>query len=305
MTVYYEGVDITTRVIVRSCDVRDTAGGRADSVEIVFEDAGRWQKWQPQEDDRIAVTHQSYSSGTMYVNTVTPEDGRYRILATSLPCAARRREWRSYNNKTLGEIMEDCALRTGMQYAMYGIDRGLRIRYIEQEYESAAAFLCRLLRMEGAAFKCVQGKYTAIGIEWAQRRDAGTSLRITADQWGTQYRRSGETLRRLSVQLTSGQVSATDMNVKETHPSMVKSGLPVSDAPQAGRWARGLLLNHNRECERLCMDMKYSPAMTAMARVNVTGGTDADGAWLVEEAHHELIEETTFIDMRKCVYGII
>ena len=304
MDVYYEGVNITDDVLVKSCTVHDTCGGRADGLEIVFEDAAKWFSWGPKEDDEIEVENLGYQSGAMYVNTVTPEGGKYRILATSLRCAARKREYRSYNNKTLGEIMSLCALNTGMDSRLFGLDAALPIRYIEQNGESAARFLHRLMTLEGAVLKCVQGRYTGIGVTWAQERRAGLTFALYADRADTVYVRKGGALQSLAISMPGQRVSATDTDIKNGM-SAVKCGLPVSDAPQAGRWARGLLINHNRKNEILTLDTVYNPAMTAMTRVDVTGGTDADGEWLVDHAEHDMIEETTRTTLCRCVTTVI
>ena len=57
MKILYEGVDITDRVRLSSCEVRDACGGRCDSALIAFEDSGRWFSWQPQVDDAIELEH--------------------------------------------------------------------------------------------------------------------------------------------------------------------------------------------------------------------------------------------------------
>ena len=305
MDVYYEGVNITGDVLVKSCVVRDTVSGRCDGLEIVFEDSGRWFRWGPKEDDRIIVRHMGYDSGVMYVNTVTPEDGRYRILATSLPCLARRKEYRSFKNRTVGEIINACASNTGMQYALYGVNAAAPVRYIEQGGESAAAFLYRLLTLEGAAFKCVQGRYTGIGILWAQEQNATQTLELAADQLGVIYQRGGDALRKLVIVMPGARVVATDTAIQNIAASKVLASLPVSEAHQAGRWARGLLLSHNRKREILKLDLSFRPSMTAMIRIDVRGGTDADGPWLTENVEHDLINEETSVKLYRCVSSII
>lgn len=293
MNVYYEGTDMRPYAIVRECAVRDSASGRADSLEILFEDAEKWMAWHPNEDDRISVSLNGYESGTMYVNTVSPENGKYRVYATALKCAARRKEYKSYKDRSAVEILRLCALQTGMESAAYGLDGLPKIPYIEQNGESAAKFLDGLFQLEGAAFKCVHGKYVAIGILWAQAQAAAQTIRLTANQEGASYLRSGETLRALTIVTPEARVTAVDTNAPDNHTRLVKCGLPAGDLLTAGRWARGLLLNMNRRRETLALETAFSPATTAMTRVDVTGGTEMDGQWLVEEVTHDLKNERT------------
>lgn len=304
MQIIYEGVDITDAVVVHACVVRDRASGGADGLDITFENAGAWFGWGPKEDDRLRVMMDGYDSGEMYAHTVEPESGRYRILATSLPCAARQKGSRSFTGLTPGDILLECAALTGMSSAVYGTDSGIPIPYIEQSCETPAAFLDRLFLWEGFALKCVNGRYTAISIPWAQERSPFASLRVTASQDGARYQRGGQKLRALTVSGPYGTAEATDSDVGESHPSLTVNGLPVRNAGQAARWARGLLLHINRATESLTLETEYNPAMTALCRVNVTGGTDADGAWLADEVTHDLMDRTTTVRLYRCLTGI-
>lgn len=286
--------------IPRKCVSHDTCGARCDSLEIEFENAGGWYSWGPKEDDEILVSLTGYNTGIMYLNTILPEDGKYRILATALPCKARRKEYRSYKNKTLEDIMRACALRTGMSFQIFGIDEKTVIPYIEQENESAAAFLHRLLKWEGAALKCVNGNYTAIGYEYAQRRAAHQTIEISAQQRGTEYRRGGAKLKTVTIKTPYARASAEDLNAAGVN-SLIISDLPAMNDFQAGRWARNILRHHNLQSENLTMDSIFNPGMTAMTRIDVTGGTDAAGEWLIMDAEHDFFNKTTKVRMQRCV----
>lgn len=299
MQVFYQGTDITDSAEITSCIVHDTVG-RSDSLEIEFKNAASWYRWKPEEDDRISVSHKGYDSGVMYVNRVIPSDGKYQIVAASLPCAARKKEYRSYSDKTIEEIMRICANVSGMNYGLYGIDGETNIPYIEQDNESCAAFLQRLLELEGATLKCVNGKYAAIGIEYAQNRVSNQQAAITAKQKGFQYIRNGSAYRSLTVRTPYASATAEDASVPLTHASLAINSLPVMNSIQAGRWARGKLLSLNRQCECIKMNNDYNPGLTALSRVDFSGGTDADGAWLVDDVEHDLVNETTKTTLRRC-----
>lgn len=305
MRIYYEGVDITEhdRVQVRSCTTRDTCGGRCDSLEIEFENSAAWYGWKPQEDDKIIVTNGSYNTGIMYLNTILPEEGRYRILATSLPCNARKKQYRSFIGKTIEEIMHACGVVTGMDFAVYGIDGKTVIPYIQQEYESSPAFLNRLLTWEGAKLKCVNGRYTAIGILFAQSREAHQTIEITPQQSGTQYKRCGVRTRSIAIKTPYCGATATDIDVSSAY-EQITLGLPARNDIQAGRWARGLLLDKNRQCESLTIESEFNPGLEAMTRIDVEGGTDADGQWLIEDVEHDLFNLSSKAKLYRCISTI-
>lgn len=303
MEIYYQGADITGMVQVRKCISRDTGGGRCDSLEIEFENAAGWYSWGPEEDDQIVVACDGYDTGIMYLNTVLPEEGRFRILATALPCAARKKQYRSFTGKTIEEIMRACGMASGMDFAIYGIDGQTVIPYIQQENESAAAFLYRLLKFEGAALKCVNGKYTAIGISYAQARPVHQTIEIGAKQTGAEYRRGGATYKSVTVKTPYAKATAEDLLVASTH-AQITLNLPARNDIQAGRWARGVLMYHNRQAETLSIDSEFNPGFSAMTRIDITGSTDATGDWIIEEAEHDFYNRKSRAKLYRCIYTI-
>ncbi len=304
MELYYQGKDITENVQIRACTVKDTAGDRCDSLFVEFENPAIWYAWGPQEDDQIQVLHNGYDSGTMYVNRILPENGVYRIFATSLPCKARNKENRSFRNKTIEEIMRQCAMVSNMDYQIFGIDKNIVIPYIQQENEGPAAFLSKLLLLEGAYLKCINGKYTAIGIMYAQERAVSQSMEIIADQDGMQYWYAGSKNKSLSVKTPYACGTANDTDVADDHASAVICNLPALNNIQAARWARTRLLEFNRKCENLIIQSSFNAAATAMQRVDIEGNTDATGEWLIQEAEHDFVNLKTKITMHRCIWTI-
>ena len=304
MEIFYRGTDITDMVQVNACVVRDTSAGRCDSLELEFGNAAGWYSWGPEEDDTIIVSQDGYDSGVMYVNKIMPEDGKYKIMAASLPCKARSKGNASFYGKTIEDIMRSCAMVSGMEYQIFGIDGAAVIPYIERDNEGCAAFLYKLLTLESAVLKCVNGKYAAIGIEYAQNLSAGQTVQLSSKQEGTKYRRAGTTYRGVTVKTPYASAYATDTAVASTHAMLTINDLPAMNDIQAGRWARGKLLCLNRQGESVVMQNSFNAGLTAMTRIDITGDTDANGEWLVEEVEHDLINLTTAATMRRCIRSI-
>lgn len=303
MNIFYQGTDITEMIQINVCIVRDTATDRADSLELEFGNAAKWYSWGPQEDDQIYVTHDGYDSGIMFVNKVLPEDDKYRILATSIPCSARNKINKSFYGKTIEQIMQACAITDNMDYALYGVNGKTVIPYIERVNEGSAAFLYRLLKLESAVFKCINGKYTAIGLQYAQNQNAGQTMEILAGQDGVRYRRDGTVYQFCTIKTPYANTSAED-TLYSNGQRMNISYLPVLDDIQAGRWARGTLIETNRKCETLVIQNTFNPGLTAMARMDIEGNTDATGQWIVEEVSHDLINLTTTATLRRCIWTV-
>lgn len=304
MEIYYQGTDITDMVQVNACTVRDTAAGRCDSLELEFGNAAGWYSWGPEEDDQIMVAHNGYDSGVMYVNRILPEDGKYRIMAASLPCKARAKEYRSFTGRTIEEIIRSCAAASGMAFQLFGVDGGTVIPYIERDNEGCASFLYKLLTLESATLKCVNGKYAAISFAYAQAMRALQTVELLAKQDGTKYRRDGMMYKSLTVKTPYAQATAEDQLVTSSHASLMINYLPAMDDVQAGRWARGKLLYLNRQCESVVMQSDFNPGLTALSRVDITGDTDASGEWLTDEVEHDIKNLKTTATMRRCNYTI-
>lgn len=304
MEIYYQGTDITSVVHVKKCIVRDTSGKRCDSMEIVFENARRWRVWGPEKDDQIRIRHGGYDSGTMFVNTVLPEDGGYRIVAAALPCRAREKGNQSFRQMSVEDIMHACAAATRMNIRVYGIDGTATVPYIERDSEVCAAFLSRLLALEGAALKCVDGRYAAIGYEYAQGLRPVQTVSLQAENPGTRYMKCGMMHSTLTVRTPFASATAEDTSVRDAEARLVVGNLPALNDIQAGKWARWKLYELNRECERVDFSSDFNPFLTAMVRVDVEGGTEADGRWLVDSAEHNLVDMKTSSTLRRCITTI-
>lgn len=305
MKIYYQDTDITESVQVKSCIARDNGGGRSDSLTIEFNNASSWHSWGAQEDDQIAVAHNGYNTGVMYINRVIPENDVYTIMASSLPCKAREKGYRSFYKKSIEEIMRQCAMESNMDFSIYGIDGKIIIPYIERNNEGCAAFLDKLLTLEGAALKCVNGKYSAIGLAYAQERTALQMLQLTATQEGIHYMKKGTAYKGVKIITPYASGTATDDNVSENHTWYTICGeLPARNNIQAARWARGKLLALNRQCEELIMQTDFNAGLTALIRIDVESNTDTAGQWLIQDVEHDFMNLKTTATMRRCIWSI-
>lgn len=304
MQLFYEGTDITGDVDIVKCVHRDVSGSRCDTMEIELENAAAWYRWNPQKDDRIIASANGYDTGILYLNSVLPEEGKYRILATSIPSAARRIANRSYENARLSDILAACAAECGMESAVFGDLNGIAYAYILRKEESAPAFLNRILNTEGAAFKAINGRMTAIAIDYAQDITPERTITLRTDEAGVSYARMDD--RKLtSITLSSpyAEVTATDRDA-QSGLSEITTLYQATDNVQAGRWARGLLLMRNRQAEELNIKSELSPCMSALSRIDIESATDTNGEWIIDEAENDLLNGTSRARLLRCIRSI-
>lgn len=304
MKVIYKGVDITDKVKIESCSVKDRTG-KTDTIDIVFNNMLDWYLWNPQEDDEISVENDEYSSGTMFVNTLIPDDQTFRIIASSLPCSARNKRNKSYINQTIESIVRSCALECGMDYQIYGIDKSIRIPYIERNNEGCTAFLQRLLTLEGATLKCINNRFVVIGIEYIQSRPATQTISLNNRQSGYQHVMSGKKLKGMTIKSALGEGSAYDLSVNDRHTHRILEQIPVLNDVMAYRWARNKLLDFNRKTESITFNsLQFNPKITSMIRIDIQSNTDSNGEWIVDEVVHDFIENKTKFSMYRCIDSI-
>lgn len=148
------------------------------------------------------------------------------------------------------------------------------------------------------------GAIRAIYLPWAERQPASVRLNISAKQEGVTYRRrKSAKITSLTVKSPWVQATARDTDAEGTNDKTITT-LPAMNAAQAGRWARNLLRDINRQAEELTVEQTYNPGMAALTRVSISGGTDMDGEWIVEETEHDLKNKTTSARMLRVLEGI-
>ena len=300
VTLFYKGEDITDSVDIIECVCRDVSGGESDCLNLKVDHADRWFRWGTQKNDTIRVTRSGYDTKTLYLNTIIPEDGAYRIYATgakSVPFPAR---WQSFEKKTLSAIMGLCAGECGMGARQFGMSGGIMYEYLLRNNMSAPAFLEQLLSREGAVLKSLDGSYTAIGIPYAQGIAPKHVMELEDEQMDSEDidRRD---LSWSSVQIRTMFGSGTARDSSTSGQGRVITDITVDNDAQAYRWAKGILLTHNRQSEILNIEMDFNPGYTAMVRVDVKSRTDANGRWIVDTVEQNLLDGRTKAKMLRCV----
>lgn len=305
MALYWNGTDITEYVTITGCVHRDVSGGRSDSLELTLDHASIWYKWDPQNGDEIIYTDNDYTTGKLYLNSVMPDGDQYRILATSLKPAATRKAWEIFAGRTLGEIMEQCAAECGMESRLYGIDKGLPYPFVVRQNVGCAAFLNEIGEWEGLAIKALNGAFRGISVAFAQGREPLQEITITSKQAGVTPRRR-ESMKFSGITVQSPYASATAIDTKaDSNNTPIIASLPAMDNAQAGRWARGLLLMNNRRAWELEIEQNLNLGMGALTRINITGDTDQNGAWIVDQAEHDFINRTTTTKLLRVIDSIV
>ena len=289
----WNGTDITSYCNITGCVHREAAGGKSDSLELQLDRAATWYRWGPEEGDVISVDLDGYATGDLFLTAVIPNGDQYRLIASGMKSGGMRKAWGGFENKTFKEIFDRCAAECGMTGKIYGTDERLLIPYCLRKNEGAAGFLNRIARMEGFKLKTWSGALKAIYLPWAEEQNPALSMEITAKTNGVTYRRRKNIAwTGLTVRSPWASAMARDTGVSGNNAPVITT-LPARNAAQAGRWARNLLREHNRQAETLRVEQRLNVLLGALTRIDVTGDTDMSGAWIVEEAEHDLLNKSS------------
>lgn len=301
MQLFYEGTDITDSVSLSQATCIDSAGDGADCLSVKMESASDWLRWSPKRDDKIELVADGYRTGAMYIDVMTPDASGYGIMACSMPSAARRRAWASYERVTLGQLIRMLASEMDMGVKLYGVPEHARYAYLVRRNETTAGFLSRVLAMEGAVLKCCCGNLVAVSVEWAQNQSATQELELSGDLQGvTVTSVDGVGYGALSIVTPGGTGTARDY-ARPDDRELVLANESAEGIVQAARWARGRLLIENRQRTKLQWAMAYNPSMTALIPVSIAGPGDLSGDFLVQTAKHDFVALTTDVTLYRCV----
>lgn len=178
--------DITPYVL--SVTYTDYLSGQSDELEVQLEDAdGRWVRaWYPGKGDSLSLKIGYEAApllpcGAFEIDEIEfaqpPATVTIRALATGVKKSVRTRVGRAYENTTLAAIAGRIAKRNHL--TLTGKIRDIRIDRVTQYQERDVAFLARLAREYGYAFKIVGSKLVFTELGDLRDGKAAATLKVT------------------------------------------------------------------------------------------------------------------------------
>ncbi|KGH08706.1 regulatory protein [Comamonas thiooxydans] len=184
----YEQKDITNDLTpyVRAVTYTDYLSGQSDTLEVELEDVdGRWiDTWYPGKGDTLSADI-GYDNapllpcGSFEIDEIEfsfpPSVVRIKALSTGVKASVRTPNGKPYENTTLAAIAQRVAKRNRL--TLIGKIREIRIDRVTQFMETDVAFLTRLAREFGYAFKITGSKL--VFSELAELRRTGPAVVLT------------------------------------------------------------------------------------------------------------------------------
>ena len=245
ITVKYKDTDITGKVSINRCWHDMYAEGQSDILTIRFNDTeNQWDKWNPQTGDEIAVEYGSITTGKMFIDSANPENGLYKIVATSSPPSAKEPKSKAWQKINFTQIGAEIAAHHGLGFKSYGID-DVQYDYIMQTNKDDFAFLNRLCVLEGCAFLVFNGNLIMYSQTYMEGCPAVKTIDLSMD---ADYKyRDNSALQYSSCVFERGEFKGEfDSGNGCSRVYVPNIEMTVNSAAEANRYAKSLLRNENK-----------------------------------------------------------
>jgi len=324
----YSGKDITREVSphVKSLIYRDVAHGKADTLEVVFEDRDRLFQgpWMMERGGRLSAEIrvldwfgpgdvQALRCGGFAVDEVElsgpPDEVRVKAVSALTTTALRlEKRTRAWENVSLRTIAGDIASRHGLQCFFEGED--VAFKRVDQREESDLSFLKRLCEAHGFQVKVAEEKLTLYeGKAFDAKAPAFKVSRGTS--WVISYSFRGKSfevyraceVRYWDPETKSEKVYRFEPGGASRVGHVLKVNERVESLSDAERRARAELRRANRVELSGEIVMAGCPGILGGLNLGLSGFGAYDGVWAVEEAEHRISSSgyTVRIKIRKTV----
>lgn len=315
-----EGQDITELIQERLVELslKDTVGFESDTLDLILHNAGgviarprRGAQLQCWLGYQVAGQEQLYYKGAFYVDelseSASPDQLSIHAKAADMLSSAKVLKTRSFQQTTLGAVLETLAADEGLQLAVSSAYRSIVLPWLLQQDESNLALLTRLGQQYGAV-ATVKNKRLVFVPQGSMTTASGQPMPAIevklADCSGWDYQELGRGEYTGAVaswrndEGQSGQVQQGSVDV----PWVIKTLFDSED--QATDAAKAELKRLNGDSNTLSLSLAHAnPALCAEAQIQVTGlrpYIDAQ-VWVVKDVSLTLSASSGFSGSVECV----
>lgn len=297
MGVIYNGTDITEEVQVNSAVHEMNAGGRANTLDIVFDDTDHlWSRWKPAKGDTIKFSDGGTSTGKMYVYDFTIKNSKVSMYACNTPPRLKdiySKAWEEvYLSQILGELTPS--------YQLNAIE-DVWYRYKNCDVQ-AISFLNQTAELEGAVLVIYDDKVMFINEQALEAQEpqfqvdcAGATVDIRDERtslFDACIVNSGEHF---------GLFKATQ-GERHYRPQVV---IPCGSDAEAHRYAKALLRMANKDKTSVRWRGQLIPEMSAGITIDLINEDNIpwSGKMYCYRVRHDYAKAETTIYMRRPLEG--
>ncbi|RII32854.1 hypothetical protein D2A34_21915 [Clostridium chromiireducens] len=303
MKLVYEDKDISDYINFSKAEFTDNAGNVADSVELILNDPkGTWSDWNPKKNDKLIISQDGLSTGTMYIDEIGQQRGTFILRALSIPQKAKNSNTQSWETVRFLEFATEIALRYGFSIETYGIENYLYER-VDQYEESDFVFLARRCLLEGYVLKIADNKVIIYDESYIESQSA---KEIYASLFDGDYKflnKSSEIYN--SCELMCGGMKASYSPSNAPNGPILKcSDIYFYSLDEGNRFAKNILRSKNKYETTGVFALKLNTELTAGSNTSITGVGILDGKYICEQTRHNFVNDgRTNFRVRKILEG--
>lgn len=297
--VFYEGKDISANVEVSGLTATDSCGEKADAIDAVFANSeNQWSGWKPQKEDSLAIVHDGYRTGTMWIDRIRQERGSVSLGAVSIPPGGKTRRTRAWEHVTLITIAAELAAQYGLTAKFIHVPSYVYSR-VDQVGRGDFGFLQERAMLEGCSIKVQDRTLYVYSDEYMESLPAAKT--IDASEFYEEPRFSDSSQNTYSGCTVGWQsFSGSFSDSGAVGPELNISDYPVSSSGEAQRYAKNILRNHNKKEYIGEIAIALDTGITAGNTINITGTGMSDGKYFIDTAQHSFAEEVGRFTLHKC-----
>lgn len=302
LKILYNGKDITKDISVSSCIHDMFASSQADTLTIKFNDSKRlWDGWKPTKEDTISVSYGIAKTGTMFVDSVVPENGLMTLRASSIPPTALNKTDKSWENVHLMQLAKEIAERHGLGFESYDVSDKI-YTYVRQPNIPDFEFLQQRCNLEGLAFVVYDKKLVLYDEEKLETANPVKKVKITSENDFTYTDSSQKGYGKLIV--TNGDLKGEYSSSNGLTNTLTQTiATTISGQNEADRFAKGLLRQANKNLTKgvfkLPLMREYSAG--SVVAIETDGTSTWNGNGFVSHLRQDYIKKTSKIFFRKAV----
>lgn len=307
MQLIYQGKDITNDVKVLQADIRDTAGGEADSVDILLSDTDKlWREWFPEKGDILEVKQDGFSSGAMFVDYISPIRGMFVLKSRSTPLDAKTERTRTWENVRFLQVATDISGNYGFTLSTHNITNWLYDRLDQVEIPDFR-FLAGQCMQEGYCLK-VQNRKVIIYDEQTLEKSKPVRT-ITPQDFVGDY---------AFYSISDGLFSGCLVRYLDSTGSLISYSFSPSGAPkgpvlkpklravnlaEAQRYAQGALRYRNKWEIYGDFHLTLDTGIAAGNTLMLDGMGGFNGRYFIDSCIHQLMANKSRLRIRKVLEG--
>ncbi len=288
MELLYNGVDIYEQTRIRKALLEQYLSGHVDTIKVTFDNTdNKWTEWKPKPGDTIEVNEKYAQSGTMYVQSIVPENDDITIIAAPLKQIQDGKD-RNWKNISFFQLIKYMATEIGLTPEFHGVT-DQQYGQAAQMGESNLTFLNNLCEIEGCGFMIGSGILRVISYDYLKDMEVtpylfeSTNKRITDQDYYT------------GCEVSDGEITGK-AGTSTGEVLYFRTDMPINSIGTANRFATNMLhvANLKRKAGSIMVDKLYTELM-AGSKIQVSCGYWTEKDALITRVRYDLFNEKTKI----------